>query len=292
MTRAGWWLLEHLSRPLDADEREVVLGDISESRAAAWRAMRDVGGLVIRRQAIQWTGWRPWLALAGLAVPFGVALSLLSRFWSNSTAIYIWFYADNWTSSYLESAGARRDLLQNAAWIAVPYLLLALWSWTAGYALASLSHRTAWANAGVLGLLLFAVSLGSSTMIAAGGGNHEAIFTLALYRVAHPAAVRIALVAVPLVLGLRTGSSGNALGRPRAIACAAAVATLTALTAHSIESAVRFGLASASDGVPLLPAIAWPLRLLPVVLAWPAAFIVATAIRDTAKDKGHTSCAH
>jgi hypothetical protein len=54
--------------------------------------MRDLLGLVARRQALAWSNWRSWLALAALVVPLGMAMSLVSRFWADRGAISVWFY--------------------------------------------------------------------------------------------------------------------------------------------------------------------------------------------------------
>ena len=64
MTRIGWWLVDVLSRMLDADERQAVRGDLAESGGSVIRAIRDVLDLIVRRQIGLWGGLA---ALAGLA---------------------------------------------------------------------------------------------------------------------------------------------------------------------------------------------------------------------------------
>lgn len=75
-------IVDLLSRLLEADEREAVRGDLTESGASGGRALRDVVGLVVRRQAALWMDWRPWLALVGVVVPLGLLLSHVSRWWA------------------------------------------------------------------------------------------------------------------------------------------------------------------------------------------------------------------
>src|SRR5215813_8330582 len=54
MTSKHAWLMRWLSRFLEPNEREAVLGDLAESQQSAANAMRDLLGLVIRRQAMFW----------------------------------------------------------------------------------------------------------------------------------------------------------------------------------------------------------------------------------------------
>jgi hypothetical protein len=61
-----------LARGLDAAEREVL-------------------GLVVRRQAELWTGWRPWPATVGIAVAAGLPLSRIgmSLNWGSEDALFL-----------------------------------------------------------------------------------------------------------------------------------------------------------------------------------------------------------
>src|SRR5260370_23090728 len=95
MNRIFWGLVDISSRMLNPEEREVVRGDLAESGEKGSRALRDVLGLVVRRQAALWTDWRPWLTLVRLVVPLGVLLSIASKSTADGSAVYIWMYADN-----------------------------------------------------------------------------------------------------------------------------------------------------------------------------------------------------
>jgi hypothetical protein len=61
---------------LEHDEREAVCGDFAESGETGWRALRNLLGLIVRRQAALWKGWQPWLTIVGLVGPLGMLLSL------------------------------------------------------------------------------------------------------------------------------------------------------------------------------------------------------------------------
>ena len=74
-------LVEMAARLLGPEEREAVLGDLAEAREGAWRSLCSVAGLVVRRQAMLWKSWRPWLAGFAIALPssfllMGVSLSV------------------------------------------------------------------------------------------------------------------------------------------------------------------------------------------------------------------------
>jgi hypothetical protein len=74
VTNFGYSLLQAAAQLLECDEREAVLGDLLETGESACRGSLDVLGLVIRRQAILWKSWRPWLAAFGLALPTSLLL--------------------------------------------------------------------------------------------------------------------------------------------------------------------------------------------------------------------------
>ena len=74
MTSVGWWLVGIAARGLQQDEREAALGDLVEASESAWQGLLDVFSLVVRREAILWKSWQPWLAAFGLTVPSGFLL--------------------------------------------------------------------------------------------------------------------------------------------------------------------------------------------------------------------------
>jgi hypothetical protein len=274
MSRFNRWLADSLSRSLEPDEREAVLGDFTESGTGVRRALRELCGLIVRRQALVWRSWRPWLALATLVVPIGLTLSLISRYWASGSAIYLWLYFDNWTWGYLDSPGARRDLVSFGAGLGISYLTLAIWSWTAGFVLGSLSRSGMWVNATLFSVILFTGTTGTATMAMA-NGNNAAVFSDAFYRLTYPIVVRAVLVVWPALRGMRASRDRAVLGLPRALACAFGVAILTSLAAQSLAGSLTFGWLSA--GLPLGPTSGWPLWLVPLAMAWPAAFILGTA---------------
>jgi hypothetical protein len=112
---------------LQPNEREAVLGDLTESGADAWNALCSVLGFVVRQQLEPWRTWRPWLAscvalpgsLLLLGVSFGLSVDLRA----------------------LLSHGSMRRT------VAFEALLMLAWAWTSGFMVGSLSRRTRWMSA-------------------------------------------------------------------------------------------------------------------------------------------------
>jgi hypothetical protein len=162
--RVGW-LVDKAAQVLDPAEREVVCGDLAEAGGSRARAILDILGLVARRQMALWTGWEPWAALILVVAPLGMILSLISRLWADSTSIDAWVYFGHWDWSFFRYPGLRTDLLRVLFLTGRDYVALMCWAWTCGFAIASLSRRTARLNLLVFCLVLLAATVGSSTTL-------------------------------------------------------------------------------------------------------------------------------
>jgi hypothetical protein len=117
MTRLAWRVIEVLALQLTPSEREAVLGDLSETGATAWEGMRELSGLLVRRQLQLLNDWRPWLAVFCLALPASFVLM--------------------GTSVSIMTAHDLRKILTIA-------FLLACASWSAGFVVSSISRKTLW----------------------------------------------------------------------------------------------------------------------------------------------------
>ena len=71
-------LIEMLAGWLDSAEREVVLGDLAEGCKSNAQTMRDLLGLVARRQAVAWNDPVPWLFLLGVVIPIGLLICMVA----------------------------------------------------------------------------------------------------------------------------------------------------------------------------------------------------------------------
>jgi hypothetical protein len=268
---------------LEAAEREVVCGDLQECGVTGARALRELVGLTARRHGQLWTHSQPWLALAGLAVPVGMILSVVSRYWAASSAISGWLYVNNWTWGYLASPGARLDLARTIGSHGASFVALAVWAWTTGFALGSLSRRTVWMNGALFCVIVFGGTLGTTTTGLLNPFN-AAIFSDWVYRAALPVIVRAALVVLPALWGMRKALQVTVLSVRQAAVCAAMVVVMTALTARGLEGSLLYGWVPLS-GWPPAPGWlgqwrgSWSLAVFPLVMVWPAAYLLMSALK-------------
>jgi hypothetical protein len=133
----GWRLVDLTSRLLERKEREAVLGDLTENGEPPRLAVMGVLGLALRRQAMQWRSWRPWVAGFGVALPSSYLLmgTSLSVAWSYMRLLC----PEQLAQASLSKPSAFLVLLWQA-------FLLIGWSWTGGFVVGSVSRRTLWAS--------------------------------------------------------------------------------------------------------------------------------------------------
>ena len=139
MTALGWSLVDVVAQLLERDEREAVLGDLVEAGESGWQALLGVLGLVIRRQAVLWKNWRPWLAAFGLALPGSLLLMGFSLSVSQSYQRLI---------DPDDSSDVPALTVGPGFWLLLCNVFLLIgWSWTGGFVVGSLSRRTVWVSA-------------------------------------------------------------------------------------------------------------------------------------------------
>ncbi len=284
MNRLCWWLVDMASRMLEPDERDAVQGDFAEQGETGGRALGDVLGLVVRRQAALWKDWRPWIALVGLIVPLGMALSIVSRATADQNAKYIWLYANNWDWALLRHAEFWYELRDSITFVFLLCLPLVCWSWTAGFVLGAKSRRVVPVY-GILFclMLVFGVLLGAPRYLAyffqhisrpPNPNESDPVFALAFYREMFPLIVQVVLVAVPALWGMRRGTAVEGFPRPlRIVLWTTAILTLTMLVIQEpgfVFLLKAYWLQRISQG--------WEMRLLEHVVYWPVAYLAAMAI--------------
>ena len=198
MTGTGWRLAGFVSRLLEHDECEAVRGDLMEAGESGWTALRDVLGLVIRRQALLWKDWRPWLAAFGLALPCTLFLMGLAVSLSRS-------YQQLIGATILKGTGLKMGpVLALAMW---QDSLLIGWSWTSGFVVGSLSRRTVWVSAVLSGL--------------------PCLFCLARFRVESLSRLCLLLFVLPALWGVWRGLRITRINLTPAIVLAVTVTLLT-----------------------------------------------------------------
>lgn len=138
MTKGGWRIVEVLALQLAPAEREVVLGDLIETQSDVWCGIREIVGVVVRRQAQPWESWRPWLAAPVLAFPCSLMLI------GFSFAISVEFRDRVLLGARLSqsSAGSMEPVS-----VLCQILVLLICSWATGFTIESLSRRTFIASA-------------------------------------------------------------------------------------------------------------------------------------------------
>jgi hypothetical protein len=278
-----WWCANRLSRLLEPAERSIVLGVLVEARAGGAPALREIGGLVGRRQAALWLAWQPWVALLLVAVPLGVMLSFVTRWWADYNVVLLLPYLRrglSWT--LLENQGIRNDAIEVGLGVIADVLSLLAWSWTCGYALGVLSRRTRWLTGTVVAVLVFTAAIG--TMATTRTVGPDIIFSTVFVGTLFPLLVRTVFVLLPLEWGLQTGARPVSLRPGPALGLMCAVVALTAFEARGIEGALTFGAgilpAPGPDGFvgSLDDGRRW--WWVPIVMAMPAMYMAATVLRQ------------
>jgi|KBSSwiStaDraftv2_1062776.scaffolds.fasta_scaffold06208_12 hypothetical protein len=273
MTAFSDWLVDKATLLLDPDERDVVRGDLTETGESGARAIVDVLGLVVRRQAAEWKTLPPWLALGLLAAPLGMLLSLISRYWADGTSEIIWQVSHG-------SDDLRLDLFL------MDYIALAGWGWTCGFAIGCLSPRSSSVNVLLFLALVFVGTVGSSEVMR----NDTRVFESLIFGQLMPFVVRVLFVAVPAWHGVRRSLDRRPLRVAPVLLVTLALAAIAVARTKWIEASGSFfgwrpfgplphpgfdGRIGTDDDI-----IDWKLRLLPFVVMWPAVYILATTLRE------------
>ena len=278
------WAARRLARCLDPGERDAVLGDLRELELPKWRQFAEVLGLLLRREAIRWRRWQPWLAAAAtLAAIYHLGLG--SRAISGTVAIHtstFWYDGER----YLSGLSATEEI----AALAIRLAGLAFWAWTTGYLVGSLARRSAWLL-GSLTVLVWAVF--SATLIGRGvsGVLTSSLPPQTLARTLTPyIAMSATFFLLPPLAVLAPALQGAARGRRRGtetpfLAFIVAVLAL-ALSALDVWGSTWHGKAVEAWSEGAIPArgINWPAALgRHVALACPTIYIVLTAMSDRAR---------
>lgn len=263
-------LVEWFSRALDPQDRDAVLGDLSESGISGAHALRDICSLWIRRQLTEWRRPAPWIALLTLVIPLGLLLGAISL-WVADFSAPIFRAMNHWRG--LDPFLFFFSITLDWQWLSPA--MLASWSWSVGCAIGSVSRRAAPLNA----LLLAAALIAGATahwplsLRVRNDIHYDPIFDLPFYGIVYPVIVQLLFVLLPALLGIRHGAGLRKL-RPQ-IRAFAAVAILLNLAAISIqiwawlEFSSAFGQPGLWDG--------WLGIVFQLLALWPAAYWLARA---------------
>jgi hypothetical protein len=270
------WMLSVVARALEPGERAVVLGDIAESGEGFVAAACDLLGLIVRRQAAIWADWRPWLALLGVAGLAGVPLSRIVFGLNAGIGLQLRTY-----SKYGVWYDTGVTTQQEIVCVLCTAIALMAWSWACGFVLGSLSGRAVW----ITWYLFYQVVLHATWARFVLSGDIflkdprplRLLILLAVPLPLSPASIPLFLSSL---LGALHGASRRALSVSGAYLTCVVVVSLTILTFwtggwHETAREVWSG--------GLWHGSAWVTRLPPFLfISWPAAWLVATAQRETA----------
>jgi len=228
-----WSLVEAICRALPPDERQAVLGDLTERGEIGLSAVAGVAGLVARRQLSLWKSWRPWVASLGL-------LPVLILFASVPPSIVHIVRRYPW-QNVPQSHPAILSMLCAAALLTVGF------SWTVGFVASSLARRAA---------------LGAAVILTAGAV--WAIFQQQAARtvtaVLFTGLLQLTLYLAPFAYGLRCGAKSGRLAPARSLSLAGAAALLLAVLAP-------FQVPATKDLL-LLAFFSWPILYLLATARW------------------------
>lgn len=274
MTRLGWWLVSVLARALEAGERDMVLGDLVESGEGSGAAIRDLLGLIFRRQTGLWMAWRPWVGLFGISGLVGVTLSRIVFRFNADLGLQLAVYS-RYGVRYESGLTAQEDI---AAALSLAVALL-VWSWTCGFVLGSLSGRAAWLTWLVF---YFAVLDSAWARIVLSGKTIPSVVPMPQFFISATVPFLI-LFCLPALYGALLGARRRIMLLRNAYLLASANVILMILVtwignwsqrAHEVWS----------GGMWPGPTVPMHMRLLPfVIVSWPAAYLLATAYRQHTK---------
>jgi hypothetical protein len=268
MTHFGWRLVGILARALEPPERDVVLGDLAESGAGFGLAMRDLLGLIVRRQIGLWASWRPWLALIGVCGFAGLELSRIV-FRIN---VDLYKYAVHYATSL--TAGQEVAFLLGLAGA------LTVWSWTCGFVLGSLSGRAVWVTWSVFYFVVldsaWARFVLAGNIVLRNPRNHATVLDspqgiLRLLMVTTlPLSIAALLFLAPALFGVFVGVRSRILPVRHTYLIGSVNIVLALLAMWATGWYDPAHLPARWPGVP------WPVRLLPFLLvSSPAAYLLA-----------------
>jgi hypothetical protein len=296
MNRICWWLANLFSRSLDRGEREAVTGDLFESGESGLQALRDVVGLVVRRQTEIWSNWRPWMTVTCVLLPLGVVLSIVSRNLVGMSSVYGWLYLHNWDWRLLHNRGFWYVLGDSLRSLFAGCLRVACLSWSAGFLL---GRKVRYLKTGALGflfclmLLLGAQKLAPTYLAFESHGIQQMLHLARIpaqrnsvspslfYGTILPLISMAMFIALPTVLGMHRGRAESISSGTARFAVPAAVATLvgTVLQVPGVIFLLLLELGVRSQmwrGGP--PPVHLAIVLLGVITYWPLAYLLTKIV--------------
>jgi len=268
MMRLGWWSLSFVARTLEPPERDAVLGDLAESGASFGLAMRDLLGLVVRRQVGLWASWRPWLALFGVCGLAGLSLSRIVFRLNVDLYKYAAHYATSLTAS------------QEVAFLLYLASALLVWSWTCGFVLGSLSGRAVWLTWSVFYFVVLDSAWARFGIVLRMLDSLQGTLRL-LMATTLPLSIAALLFLFPALFGAFVGVRWRILPVRHTYLIGSVNVALAILATWATGWYDPAHLPAGWPGVP------WPVRLLRFLLvSWPAAYLLVCSLPAGSRPQG------
>lgn len=267
-------------------ERETVLGDLTESADSGGSAIANVLGLVVRRQTAVLLDLRLWVAVGLIVLPVSYLLSAIAQTTAGEGAVYSWMYLNNWDWALTSNPGFWHLLRETATNFGITCLVLACWSWTAGFLIGRLPNAILGASRKTFVVLLAAswladaprrfiqlwMSLHGLPLRPLLPDVHAPLTANIFYRMFFPWIVLAILVVLPAFSGIRQGNRSSLLGRKvRVVLVTAATISLLILLVQVPGFGLLFGEAARE----------WLWRnknatqVLPLLCCWPMLYFIA-----------------
>jgi len=295
ISRTCWVLALWLSSTLERAEREAVVGDLAESGESGGRALVNVFGLVMRRQAAGWKDSHFWVVLFILVIPFSFMLCAAVQGVAGLSAVYTWMYANNWDWALLKNFGFWYVLGGAVMQLSLECLMVACWSWSAGFLLGSIRKPLQPATRGALLLLLPLFQIVNAPqrwfhfwMVLSGAPPLPAVDTnppvtaIAFYRVIFPFIFLGIVVALPAIWGMRLPAM-SAPGKLRLVVILGASVSVMTMLLHIPPG---FGLWLSASGRQWVGQHRDTMRLIPLFAYLPLLYMLALGLRAF---RGHGS---
>jgi hypothetical protein len=289
-SQKSWRVVLWLSGFLGHAEREAVLGDLSESGESGGKAVANVLGLVVRRQTVVLLDLRLWLAVAFVVLPISYMLSAITQATAGQGAVYSWMYLNNWDWTITRNPGFWHVLREMAMNFGVACLILACWSWSAGFLIGRFPNSVSQA-----GRNTFVVLIAASFLVDAPARfinfwmflrglplrpllpDYNAPVTAnVFYHLFFPWIVLAILVILPAFSGIRQGNRSSLLERKMRVAL---------VTATSISVLIML---THVPGIGLLlgeRVMEWlwrnrnAMQVLPLLCCWPMFYLAVAFVR-------------
>jgi len=290
------WLSEFLSQA----EREAVLGDLTENGDSPGRAMVNVLGLVVRRQTAVLWDLRLWLAVAFVVLPVSYLLSAIAEATVGEGAVYSWMYLNNWDWALTRNPGFWHVLRETAMSFGVTCLVLACWSWCAGFLIGRFANAGLQTSRNIFIVLLAASFVGDAPgrlihfwwslhglpLALSLPDTHAPITANIFYRVFFPWIVLALLVIVPAFSGIRQGNRSLLLYRKMQVLLLAAAIISVLIMLIRVPG---FGLLVGATAREWLGQNPNALQALSLSCCWPTFYFIAIAFRRYRSPKAATT---